>query len=80
MRAEVSPLPWAVEAGIAVVAVAGAGYAFNWYRVRRQRRRLRFITHKESRRLQWWRTVFLVAVLGSLVGAAVAFLSGLLLV
>ncbi|HEY8498506.1 MAG TPA: hypothetical protein VIK90_04595 [Limnochordales bacterium] len=71
-------VPWAAYLGLALLGLVGAGYALSWHQVYCQRRRLRFVTHREQRRLQRWRTAFLVAALGTLAGAIAAFLSGLL--
>ncbi len=72
-------MPWAAYLGLGLLGVAGAGYIWSWRQVYLQRRRLRFVTHRQQQRLQWWRTAFLVAVLGTLAGAMAAFVSGLLL-
>lgn len=72
-------MSWATAVGLGILAVVAAGYLWCWQEVSRQRRRYRFVTHRQQRRLARWRMAFLVAVLGSLAGAAAALLTRLLL-
>lgn len=70
---------WATVAGLALLALVTTGYLLSWYAVHRQRRRLHIVTHRQMRRLMWWRAAFLMAVVGALAGLVAALLSRLVI-
>ncbi|MBE3598971.1 MAG: hypothetical protein IMX02_09330 [Limnochordaceae bacterium] len=70
-------MPWMTWLAVGTVGVTGAGYALSWYRTRAARRRFHFVTRRDRRQLEIWRTAFLIGVLGTVAGLAAAVLSTL---
>ena len=73
-------MAWATIVGLGLLALATVGYLLSWHEVHRQRRRLHIVTHRQLRRLMWWRAAFLMAVMGALAGMVAALLSRLLVI